>query len=159
MRELRLLVLRAYCQPTSVQFTNICPTQITFSHLSADRQALTEKLVWALLDPLVETPENEYRTEFLARIAYADFRFTREALKVYGPDSDFGSVEIRLGPADSRVSHFEMMGGTHTWRYRNGRTVQFKESSRTDSAYGVGTDRLKNTIARKLEQRATHATH
>ncbi|MEP6765482.1 MAG: GWxTD domain-containing protein [Gemmatimonadaceae bacterium] len=132
--------------PTSVsQRSQYLPDSITFSRMIPAQQELVEKMVWALLDPLIETKENEYRTEFFARIVFADFRFTREAQGIYGPDSDRGSVFIRHGPPDFQSAFFALQMGTHTWRYRNGLTVTFKEPSRTKIAAGQNTNQLKNS--------------
>ena len=44
--------------PTSIsQTTQYLPDSITFSRMAPAQQALSEKLIWALLDPLIETKE------------------------------------------------------------------------------------------------------
>jgi GWxTD domain-containing protein len=63
---------------------------------AAERQA-TEQAWWRSADPLALTPVNEARVALLARVAYADLRFTSEEAQVAGWRTDRGQVWIRYG--------------------------------------------------------------
>jgi GWxTD domain-containing protein len=60
----------------------------------------TAQLYWRFADPLWSRDGNESRTEFLARVVFADLRWTVEELGVRGVDTDRGDVYIRYGPPD-----------------------------------------------------------
>jgi GWxTD domain-containing protein len=61
---------------------------------AADREKFIEEF-WKRRDATPETPENEFRTTFLRRVAFAEKNFaTRDVL---GPMSDRGKVFILLG--------------------------------------------------------------
>jgi GWxTD domain-containing protein len=55
---------------------------------------------WGRADPLWLTPDNEVRTEFLARITYADHRWADDLRGYHGYESDRGAVYLRYGPPD-----------------------------------------------------------
>ncbi|MEP6765175.1 MAG: GWxTD domain-containing protein [Gemmatimonadaceae bacterium] len=93
------------------RFTRILPVQhvegkspmrdsVAFDKMSVTERNATEEMAWALLDPLAATPENEYRTEFYARVAFADLRWTAEDLGYRGSNTDRGDIHVRYGPAD-----------------------------------------------------------
>lgn len=63
---------------------------------AAERQA-TERAWWRSADPLALTPVNEARVALLARVAYADLRFTSEEAQLPGWRTDRGQVWIRYG--------------------------------------------------------------
>lgn len=63
---------------------------------AAERQA-TEQAWWRSADPLALTPVNEARVALLARVAYADLRFTSEEAQLPGWRTDRGQVWIRYG--------------------------------------------------------------
>ncbi|MHB0963333.1 MAG: GWxTD domain-containing protein [Gemmatimonadaceae bacterium] len=63
---------------------------------SAERQA-TEQAWWRSADPLALTRVNEARVTLLARVAYADLRFTSEEAQLPGWRTDRGQVWIRYG--------------------------------------------------------------
>ncbi len=62
----------------------------------AERQ-YTEEAWWRSADPLALTPVNEARVALLARVAYADLRFTSEEAQLPGWRTDRGQVWIRYG--------------------------------------------------------------
>lgn len=85
---------------------------------------------WARRDPTPDTPENEYKEEHYARIAYANEHF---AAGIPGWKTDRGRIYIMYGKPDEIESHpsggtydrpMEEGGGTtstypfETWRYR-----------------------------------------
>ncbi len=65
-----------------------------------EQRAATGQLYWLYADPLWSRDGNETRLEFLARVTFAEFRWTVWDLDVRGADTDRGSVYIRYGPPD-----------------------------------------------------------
>ncbi len=55
---------------------------------------------WSAVDPLWSRKEEKPRTEFLARVAYAELRWTVDEMLARGADTDRGAVYIRFGPPD-----------------------------------------------------------
>lgn len=99
----------------------------------AQRRGL-EAMYWLLADPLAITPENEARLEFLARVVFADLRWTVDELGLRGADSDRGDVYVRYGPPDYQVTipgnsnntAAAVDGGvTLVWSYKAGYTFFF----------------------------------
>lgn len=62
----------------------------------ADRR-LTDSAYWEAADPLLDTPENEARVEFLARLAAAQLRFTSADMRQVGWRTDRGLILVRYG--------------------------------------------------------------
>ncbi len=62
----------------------------------ADR-ARTDSAFWEAADPMLSTPQNEARLEFLARMAYTDLRFTDADTRQVGWRTDRGSIIARYG--------------------------------------------------------------
>ena len=63
---------------------------------SADR-ARTVQFVWTAADPLWSVPGNEVRAEYLARIAFAELRYTDEEKGMRGVDTFPGDLHVRYG--------------------------------------------------------------
>jgi GWxTD domain-containing protein len=104
-----------------------------------------EALFWMMSDPLALTKDNEFRLEFLARVVFADFRWTVDELDLRGADTDRGDVYVRYGPPDfemtlpgsSTDSRTRLDGGnTLIWDYTNKLTFFF------DLQPGFATGRL-----------------
>jgi GWxTD domain-containing protein len=70
---------------------------ITSVTLASDRGE-RETAVWQFLDPLWSRQTNDPQTEFLARVVYAEIRWTAEEMAMRGADSDRGEIYIRFGP-------------------------------------------------------------
>ena len=111
---------------------------------SAQRDGL-EAMFWMMSDPLALTKDNEFRLEFLARVVFADFRWTVDELALRGADTDRGDVYVRYGPPDfemtlpgsSTDSRTRLDGGnTLIWDYTNKLTFFF------DLQPGFATGRL-----------------
>ncbi|MBX9928949.1 MAG: GWxTD domain-containing protein [Gemmatimonadaceae bacterium] len=66
--------------------------------------ALAERSYWDAADPVALTPVNEARNEYLARVAYADLRFSSEEFQIRGWKTDRGLIWIRYGPPPVRAS-------------------------------------------------------
>lgn len=64
---------------------------------SAQREEFN-RIYWSANDPLKLTPENEHLLEHLARVAYADMRFSAPELHLRGWETDRGVIYIRYGP-------------------------------------------------------------
>ena len=65
--------------------------------LSPAERERTERAFWEAADPLLATPENEARLEYLARMAYADLRFTDNDTRQVGWRTDRGLIIARYG--------------------------------------------------------------
>jgi GWxTD domain-containing protein len=111
----------------------------------------TDSVYWQLADPLALTPENEHRNEFLARVVYAELRWTQDDLDRRGADSDRGEVWIRYGPPNVRVgtgaSGFD--GNAETWLYDAGFSFTFN----TPASFGTGRY-AQNSYVRVQEMKA-----
>lgn len=57
----------------------------------------TDKTFWRMVDPLWSVPGTEPRLEFLARMTYAELRWTSEDRTLNGVNSDWGVWYIRRG--------------------------------------------------------------
>ena len=111
---------------------------------SAQRDGL-EAMFWMMSDPLALTQENEFRLEFLARVVFADFRWTIDEMDLRGADTDRGDVYVRYGPPDFEMtipgsttdSRTRLDGGvTLVWDYNSKLTFFF------DLQPGFATGRL-----------------
>jgi GWxTD domain-containing protein len=69
-----------------------------YEALSAAQRAEFDRVYWSVNDPMKLTDENEHRLEYLARMAYADLRFSAPDLHLRGWDTDRGAIYIRYGP-------------------------------------------------------------
>jgi GWxTD domain-containing protein len=107
----------------------------------AASQAYTDSLYWQLADPLALTPENEHRNEFLARVAFAELRWTQDDFDLRGADSDRGEAWIRYGPPLRRIglgSDGRMDGNSETWQYANGLSLTFSAPASFGTARYAG---------------------
>lgn len=68
-----------------------------YDALSDESKQNTDSAYWESADPLLSTPENEGRLEFLARVALADLRFTDPDTRTTGWKTDRGLILIRYG--------------------------------------------------------------
>ena len=66
--------------------------------LSDDARRGTTAAFWEAADPLLDTPVNEARLEYLARMAYADLHFRVSDSTPPGWHTDRGSILVRYGP-------------------------------------------------------------
>lgn len=69
-----------------------------YTTLSGRDQASYRTVYWRKADPLHLTPANERRLEHLARMIYADIRFSAPEVGLRGWDTDRGHVYVRYGP-------------------------------------------------------------
>lgn len=96
------------------------PDSVTYANMNLTERKQVDALYWRLADPRSRTLVNEAFLEFLARVAYADLRFSYEELNVRGSSSDRGRIFIRFGPPD------RVYGQDNLWAYRNGRVFRFR---------------------------------
>ncbi len=130
-----------------------------YSALPQAQQRGLEALYWVMSDPLALTTENEHRLEFLARVVFADFRWTVDELNLRGADSDRGDVYVRYGPPELEVNIPGSSQGSSTndggnvlaWGYSNGLTFFFDSPPGFSNARIAFNDRdhvenVKNTV-------------
>ena len=101
----------------------------TFRELKdkGDREEF-KKIFWARRDPDLETPENEYQTEYDAAFAEADKKFT--GVGRAGANSDCGRIFILLGPPDevkaSDGGASPASRAPQTWTFRDRPAMKFQ---------------------------------
>lgn len=65
--------------------------------LSPAERARTMQFAWTVADPLWSLPGNEVRAEYLARVAFAELRYTDEEKGMHGVDTFPGDLHVRYG--------------------------------------------------------------
>ncbi len=90
-------------------------------------KASTDSLYWDIADPLKLTEVNEARMEFLARVAYADLRYSAAEFRTRGWQTDRGVIYVRYGeppvkvtfaPQTSEIEGSDALGRvTYVWWY------------------------------------------
>lgn len=98
-----------------------------YGQMSGADRSSTDSLYWDVADPLKITDVNEARMEFLARVAYADLRFTAAEFRTRGWQTDRGIIYIRYGeppvkvtfaPQTAEIDNSEALGRvTYVWWY------------------------------------------
>ena len=116
---------------------------LTFVNATADRRARLERMHWREADPLWSRAGGDVRTEFLARVAYAELRWTVDELGARGADSDRGEIYIRYGPPDAMGMLRGVMATTF-WVYDAGPFFMF------EGAATYGTARHARSLAQSL---------
>ena len=71
---------------------------VEYVRFTAEQRSEFDRIYWTAADPLSLTSDNEHRLEFLARVAYAELRWTSDDFALKGADSDRGEIHIRYGP-------------------------------------------------------------
>jgi GWxTD domain-containing protein len=109
--------------------------QDIFRHLpdpAAREEFITD--FWAKRDPDPSTPENEFQTEFQARVDYANRRF-REGRRGY--DTDRGRIYIYLGPPEQTETYQRdpSQGPLLVWYYYTYELAVTFVDQRGDGAY------------------------
>ena len=100
---------------------------VGYDTLSEARRFALDSLYWDVADPLRLTDVNEARVEFLARVAYADLRFTSAEFNQKGWKTDRGIIILRYGeppqvatlaPQVTEVQGSDALGRiTTVWHY------------------------------------------
>ncbi|MDQ6886491.1 MAG: GWxTD domain-containing protein [Gemmatimonadota bacterium] len=138
-----------------------------FMALPPSQRDEAARVYWTVSDPLTLTPENEHRLEFLARVAYAELRWTSDDFDLHGADTDRGQIWVRYGPPPIIASFgpdveqvtsllsgetSEIGVGSILWYYPVG---NFHFLFRAPPSYGVATFlRDYRQIAREIRARA-----
>lgn len=119
---------RAKLDPESQEFYDIAQMimsreEAKIFRLLPDAESRKEfiKEFWEKRDPFPDTPKNEFKDEFMARIIYADQRF-KEGGK--GRNTDRGRIYIFMGPPDKFEEIFthedtSVRGSVIYWYYYN----------------------------------------
>lgn len=68
-----------------------------YADLTPDTRREARRRFWLASDPLYLTPSNEFRAEYLARMAYADLRYGVAEYKLPGWQTDKGVIYVRYG--------------------------------------------------------------
>lgn len=68
-----------------------------YEDLTPDARTEARRRFWLASDPLFLTPSNEFRAEYVARMAYADLRFGVNEYKLPGWQTDKGVIWVRYG--------------------------------------------------------------
>ncbi len=122
-----------------------------YSDMGDDQRAAYEEDFWELKDPLLLTDTNESRLEHMARVAYADLRFTEPSSGRRGWETDRGMIFIRYGLPEQIGSFSAQMGGDPfmqgkrqvIWSYGNdGPVFAFEETPGYNHARFAGDYRL-----------------
>jgi GWxTD domain-containing protein len=80
------------------------PTDVPSSlRLDTAVKARNTKAAWLLAQPLWSSPAADPRTEFLARVTYAELRWTTPNGSIRGADTDRGDIFIRYGPPNRKL--------------------------------------------------------
>lgn len=107
---------------------------LTYSKLPVGQQQAVTRAFWESNDPLASTTENEMQLELLARVVYADLRWTDDMLGYRGADTDRGRILVRYGPPDLEITMGSALtasrsggeaGVTLVWSYDFGITFFF----------------------------------
>jgi GWxTD domain-containing protein len=91
---------------------------------SASRVYLHD-LYWRMVNPFWSHTDANPRSEFLARVTFAELRWTVEEMHVRGADSDRGDVYIRFGPPDYVAGFRDQVNITTMWAYDSGLLMCF----------------------------------
>ena len=89
-----------------------------------------QKIFWARRDPNLDTPENEYQTEYLKLVEEVDLKFKAAGRR--GSQTDCGRIYILLGAPDAvkKEGSVEVaFRSPETWTYKNRPTITFKDGS------------------------------
>lgn len=108
------------------------PDSLQYVALPAAEQARISQRYWERNDPRPSTSVNEAKLEYLARLTYADIRWSSDG-GARGIDTDRGDIHVRFGPPEG------IYGSSRgqIWTYRDGALFYF----------GHGPSYLANLIA------------
>lgn len=98
---------------------------IEFVGVDSATKRKQEAAFWSMGDPLWSREGNDPRTEFLARIVFAEIRWTVEEMTVRGANSDRGEIYIRYGPPTEILATRSSGLVVTYWDYAIGLTVVF----------------------------------
>jgi GWxTD domain-containing protein len=140
----RLIRFTRILRPTKAS-NDVGGDSAQYANLPEGQRRGLEEMYWYMNDPLTLANENEYRLEFLARVVFADFRWTDDDQGIRGADTDRGDIYVRYGPPDHEMNIAgnswitltpTTSGVTIVWHYKAGFTFFF------DLTPGFGTARI-----------------
>ena len=113
-----------------------------YAALAPEARQEARRRFWLASDPLYLTPSNEFRAEYLARMAYADLRYGVAEYKLTGWQTDKGVIYVRYGAplrhatfsptnlGEQAAGDFGQIGATTTvWSYgRQGPVFVFTQN-------------------------------
>jgi GWxTD domain-containing protein len=76
---------------------------VRFAASGGAQRAAAERAFWLANTPLALRSVNPHRLEFLARVVFAELRWTAEEFGVRGADTDRGDIYVRYGPPERVV--------------------------------------------------------
>jgi hypothetical protein len=79
---------------------------VVFANANAKTRSETARLLWQQADPLWAADDETPRVEFLARLAFAELRWSDSTRHVHGADTRLGELYVRYGPADIVAGNF-----------------------------------------------------
>jgi tetratricopeptide (TPR) repeat protein len=85
---------------------------VKYANATAASRAETARLLWQQADPLWAADDETPRVEFLARLVFAELRWSDSTRHIHGADTRLGELYVRYGPADNVVANF--------WIYNSG---------------------------------------
>jgi GWxTD domain-containing protein len=91
------------------------PDSIALSRRSEAAKRVWEELYWRVSDPMWSLKGNEPRTEFLARVAYAELRWTMEETGQVGAETERGEAYVRYGPPSSIRAWVDTLKNISVW--------------------------------------------
>ncbi|MBL0937447.1 MAG: GWxTD domain-containing protein [Gemmatimonadaceae bacterium] len=118
-----------------------------YSQMSPAQQQAFAQMFWFINDDVSLSGSSVHHTEFLARVSYADIRFTDEDRGTRGSETDRGDVYIRYGPPDRQNSSTSPTYVIVSWTYKDPKaffsfllsqgfaSVRFSPASHTDFEY------------------------
>ncbi|HYV97303.1 MAG TPA: hypothetical protein VE967_07630 [Gemmatimonadaceae bacterium] len=110
----------------------------------ADR-ATSEAVYWRNADPLWSVEGTEPRQEFLARVAFAELRWTQEEISLNGVNTDVGNYYVRSGTRDPNAGCKQMMQAWYVW---NDTTVLRGRAANWTSLTRMRVDSIPVQVAR-----------
>jgi GWxTD domain-containing protein len=118
-----------------------------------------QKIFWARRDPDLDTPENEFESQFISARADADTRI--KVLGAVGSQTDCGRALILLGKPDEvkkEATDYPKDRTPETWVYRD-RSGQTFQGGKAEIAFDEtckGSATLSDTLNRVAEQKIVH---
>lgn len=120
-----------------------------FAKLDSQSRTATIRSTWLLADPLWSSRQADPRAEFLARLTFAEIRWTIDEQR-RGADTDRGDIYIRYGPPNQvmfSVGKNTQIGHVF-WIYNAGIAFAFQKQMHYGTAHFAAADVRTNLINR-----------
>jgi GWxTD domain-containing protein len=102
---------------------------VLFRRADSASRARTTSSSWLLSDPLWSNDDEDPRTEFLARVGFAELRWSWN--QVRGADSPRGDIYVRYGPPDTIIGPFWLYDSGPMFAFTKGPTAANLDGSIT----------------------------